>query len=202
MAETVNTVILLQLMDRIRDGDLAARDELIRGVGNRLETMARQMLRGFPTVRRWADTDDVLQNSLMRLLRSLQDIQCTSKRDFLGLAATQIRRELLDLARHFSASRFLASVGEIPAHALDRLDVSSASNGLDIDAWSRFHEAVETLPAQEREVVELVFYHQLTQAQVADFLQVHVRTVRRWWQSALATLRLAVRESPAEISAP
>jgi RNA polymerase sigma-70 factor (ECF subfamily) len=57
-------------LNHIRQGDTTASDELLRSVCGRLETLARKMLRGFPKVRRWAQTDDVLQNALMRLLRS------------------------------------------------------------------------------------------------------------------------------------
>jgi RNA polymerase sigma factor (sigma-70 family) len=200
MVKTVDTVLLRHMIDRIRDGDFSARDELLRGVCGRLETMARQLLRGFPTVRRWADTDDVLQNSIIRLLRSLQDVEFSSMRDFFGLAATQIRRELLDLARHFSGPKYATANDDNQVGSMDRIDAASESSSLDIEAWTRFHEAVEMLPTQQREVVELVFYHQWTQAQVAEFFEVHVRTVRRWWQTALLTLSAAVREAPAHQS--
>jgi hypothetical protein len=61
------------------------------------------MLRGFPAVQRWADTRDVLQASLLRLLHALEEVRPSSSRDFFGLAAEQIRRELLD--RTFPATR-------------------------------------------------------------------------------------------------
>src|SRR5438270_11169773 len=86
---------------RMRAGDASARGELLEHVCERLRRLTRKMLKGFPGVKRYAETDDVLQNSLLRLLRALDDVQPTSTREFLGLAATQIRRELLDLARHF-----------------------------------------------------------------------------------------------------
>jgi hypothetical protein len=59
------------------------------------------MLGRFPTVRRWADTGDVLQSALVRLLGALKQVDVPSTRAFFGLAAEQMRRELLDLARHF-----------------------------------------------------------------------------------------------------
>ncbi len=58
----------------------------------------------------------------------------------------------------------------------------------DLDRWCRFHQEVERLPAQEREVVGLIFYHGWTQTQVAELFQVNVRTVRRWWEAALVEL--------------
>jgi RNA polymerase sigma-70 factor (ECF subfamily) len=96
---SLDTTQLQALLDRIRAGDTAARDELLRSVVGRLEGLARKMLRGFPLVRRWNETDDVLQNALLRLLRALETVNPASTRAFFGLAAAQIRRELLDLRR-------------------------------------------------------------------------------------------------------
>src|SRR5438874_5131516 len=88
-------------LDRMRAGDPAARDELFRHACGRLERLTRRMLRDFPGVRRWEQTDDVLQGALVRLLRALEAVRPASARAFLGLSAEQVRRELLDLARHF-----------------------------------------------------------------------------------------------------
>src|ERR1051326_1878602 len=102
MAEvSFRTTQMHHWLERLRAGDLAARDELLRSVCPRLEHLARKMLRRYPSVQRWAETDDVLQNALLRLLRALQEVWPSSTREFLGLAAAQMRRELLDLARHF-----------------------------------------------------------------------------------------------------
>jgi len=76
------------------------------------------MLRNYPGVGRWVEASDVLQGSLLRLLRALESVQPESTRAFFGLAAEQKRRELLDLARHFYGPQGLganhASVGADP----------------------------------------------------------------------------------------
>src|SRR5205085_11644951 len=77
-------------LERMRAGDNAARDELIRRMCNRMEHLARKMLKGFPNVARWVETDDVLQNALMRLLRTLQQMQPESMRALHGLAAAHV----------------------------------------------------------------------------------------------------------------
>src|SRR5262245_35464825 len=59
------------------------------------------MLKGYPNVRRWEQTDDVLQNAVIRLHRALQQLTVQTPLDFFRLAALNIRRELLDLARHY-----------------------------------------------------------------------------------------------------
>ncbi len=187
---SVDTLDLRRWLDRIEAGDLAARNELLRGVGRRLERLARKMIRQFPAVRRWTDTADVLQNATLRLLRALDAVRPASTHEFYSLAATQIRRELLDLARHFYGPH-----GEGANHASVALpgapppaEPPARDDPDDLQGWCAFHEQVERLPAEEREVVGLVFYHGWTQAQVAELLQIAERTVRRRWDAALIKL--------------
>jgi len=52
--------------------------------------------------------------------------------------------------------------------------------------WSEFHEHVEKLPDDEREVMDLLWYQGLTQEEAAAVLKVSDRTVKRRWQSAPA----------------
>src|SRR5262249_28446366 len=92
-------------LKRRRAGGSAARDELLAQVYERLQRLARKMRKGFPGVKRWAQTDDVLHNALLRLLRALPEVPPGSLRDFFGLTMEQIRRELLDLARHYYGPR-------------------------------------------------------------------------------------------------
>src|SRR5262249_2175707 len=67
----------------------------------RLRNLARKMLKGYPNVRRWEQTDDVLQNAVIRLHRALQQLTVQTPLDFFRLAALNIRRELLDMAKHY-----------------------------------------------------------------------------------------------------
>ena len=54
----------------------------------------------------------------------------------------------------------------------------------------------EALPAEEREVVGLIFYHGWEQAKVAELFQVNERTVRRRWQSAMLKLHHLLQAEP------
>src|SRR5271155_5234791 len=89
------------LLDRLRAGDSSARDRLIELAQGRFVALARAMLRRYPQVRRWEQTDDLLQAALMRLHRSLAEVRPEGVKHFDSLAAVQIRRELIDLARHY-----------------------------------------------------------------------------------------------------
>ena len=60
MSEPAQTTRLLHWVARMRAGDLAAHDELIRGFQVRLELLARKMVGRDPRIGRWVDTEDVL----------------------------------------------------------------------------------------------------------------------------------------------
>jgi RNA polymerase sigma factor (sigma-70 family) len=195
---SLQTTQLRRWVERIRAGDLAARDEMLRAVHDRLERLARKMLRRFPDVARWEDTGDLLQNALLRLLRALQQVEPTSVRAFFGLAAEQMRRELLDLTRHYRARQASGvSAAERPGNdsTTPWLDPPDSIDGPDdLEKWSSFHEAVAELPVEQREVVGLIYYHGWAQAQVAEQLAISKRTVQRHWNAAMLRLHDVLKE--------
>jgi RNA polymerase sigma-70 factor (ECF subfamily) len=193
---SANRSPLLGHIERLRAGDTGALNELIRFAGERLETLTRRMLRDYPRVRRWAQTDDVLQNALIRLCRALQQVQPASVREFYALATTQIRRELLDLARHYSGPENAAAYHESwaaePGQGHGVPDHSDLTNDpVVLTDWCEFHEQVTALPDDERELFGLVFYQGMTQEDAAAVLGVSVRTVQRRWQTAMLHLHRA-----------
>ena len=88
-------------LGRLNRGEAEARDRLLACAFERLDLLARRMLRDFPRVARWEQASDVRQAALMRLSRALEQSPPATVRDFLRLAACQIRRELIDLAQHY-----------------------------------------------------------------------------------------------------
>src|SRR5262249_51971195 len=93
-----DTDSLQAMLDRLAQGDPAAADELIEHSQQRLRQMAHER-RVKERVRRWEQTDDVLQNALLRLHRAIKKVKPASVTHYLRLAARQIRRELIDMAR-------------------------------------------------------------------------------------------------------
>jgi RNA polymerase sigma factor (sigma-70 family) len=184
------TVHLNQCVQRWQDGDSGAADELCRAVGQRLEHLARRMLRGYPNVRQWADTFDVYQGAVMRILNTLRRRSPPSTRDFFNLAANHIRCELIDLARR--SARRERAVGQPDSDVQDAGPAADVVPVDELELWTRFHEAVEQLSAEEREVFSLAFYHNWTQPRIGELLGVDERTVRRRWQSACLELNRRV----------
>jgi RNA polymerase sigma-70 factor (ECF subfamily) len=188
--------IVHQLLPLAVEGDPAALDALVRHCGERLTILTRRMLGDFQRVRRWVETDDVLQSALMRLLGALQSVRPDTTKAFFALASLQIRRELIDQARHYFGpegmganldSRALAGSSGSGGPAL--VDVHRAPASL--AQWKDLHELMDTLPAEEREVVEMLFYQGLSQAEAAEVLSVSLRTVQRRWHDALCRLHRA-----------
>jgi RNA polymerase sigma-70 factor (ECF subfamily) len=193
-----DTTRLQVWLDRMEAGDPAAAEGLIGHALDRLRRLTRKMLRGYPAVHRWEQTDDVLHNAVIRLQRSLTQMRVGSVRGFFNLAAEHIRRELIDLARHYygpqgfganhASGRASPSEGGVPLH--DRPD--ETGDPARLAEWGEFHRLVEALPAEEREVFNLLWYHSLSQAEAAALLNVTERTVRRRWRAARLRLDQAL----------
>ncbi|MFO0880200.1 MAG: sigma-70 family RNA polymerase sigma factor [Gemmataceae bacterium] len=183
-----NTIHLHQFIQRWREGDNQAANQLCHSIARRMEELAQKMLRNFPNVRAWADTADIYQGAVVRLLKSLRQLQPASTRDFYNLAAVHVRRELLDLARRFRNRPRPGSGPRIEEDSDLAPPDSKVQSMDDIELWTRFHEAVERLIPLEREVFCLSFYHGWKQNQIAELIQCDIRTVRRHWASACINL--------------
>ena len=194
---------LAACLDRLARGDLQARDGIIALCGDRLRALASRMLYRFPTVRRWDDTDDVFQNAALRLHRALAEVRPQCPREIMALAATQLQRELLDLARRHSgkgsyAANHASNVvrttdDDRQARHIDR----AASRDVPLDRWTAFHEAIEALPPTQREVFRLVWYVGADQKSIARLMGCSERTVKSRWREAREAVKAALDgESP------
>jgi len=183
------TTVLQDCLDRLRRGDPAARGELVAAACERLGQLTRVMLRDYRRLRRWEQTDDVLQNAMIRLDRALREVTPEAPRDFYRLATLQVRRELIDLARHHFGPE-----GPGALHATDAGGTTppepaeSTHEPGRLAAWSEFHRRVESLPDEEREVFDLVWYQGLPHAEAAALLGVSTKTIQRRWHSACLRL--------------
>jgi len=191
---TGQTASWLELM---RAGDQTARQRLIEHSCERLRGLARKMLRRYPKVRRWEETDDVFVEAVTRLHRALEAVQPESPRHFYNLAATQIRRVLIDLSRRYYGAEGLGRRHDTAVRNQDgdsppkyeQADISGEPSG--IAEWTEFHAQVERLPEEDREVFNLLWYEQMSQEEAAEVLGVTARTIRRRWQDARYRLQKA-----------
>lgn len=196
---------LQPILDRLAQGNPKAKQELIERSQERLRRLARKMLRCDPRVARWEQTDDILQTALMQLQRSLDAVKPETVKGFMGLAATHMRRELVNLARHHygpegDARHHLSGDAQREGKE-DNSPSRDKRLGNDGPAtlaqWESFHEKIQELPEEEKEIFDYLYYQELSQEEAARLLDVSVRAVQRRWRSAKLNLARLVRgESP------
>ena len=193
------------LLDRSLQGNPAAKEALLHHACERLLKLTRKMFHGHPGLRRWIQTDDVFQGSLVRLHRALSRTEVRDVRHFFNLATVQIRRELLDLVRKTFGPHGISRNHHTDFQPADETGGSlhAVSDEPDnLDAWELFHQRAEALPDEEREVFDLLYYEGLEQVAAAKVLGVSERTVRNRWNRAKLLLSGELAdESGAEESA-
>ena len=108
-----------------------------------------------------------------RLLKALREARPKTVRQFFALAGQHTRWELNSLARAIDKGAHNVELidGLIPAPL--NSDSCLSDNG------RRMLEAIDELPAEEREAFDLVRIQGLTHAEAADLLGVASKTVRR-----------------------
>jgi len=188
-----------ECLERLAGGDTAARDTIVELVAGRLRVLAHRMLARFPNVRRWEETDDLFQNAALRLHRSLGQMRLAEPRSVMAIAATELHRELLDLARkHAGPMSYAANHGTNVVVArgggddAERHVDRAATADEPLDRWSAFHAAIEALSPEQREVFQMVWYLGCDQSTIATTLGCSVRTVKSRWREAREAVRHAL----------
>lgn len=179
----------LRLLEDHQAGHHAARNALVERSLERFRLLARRMFRAHGDLRATTQTDDIVQLGMVRFFQALATVKPASAREFFGLAARQIRWVLKDLGQKANKDRAVHYTG---LTAPDNGE-SAAEGPEDIFQWAEFHERIEGLPAEDREMFDLIIYEGLSQAEVSQLLQVSVRTVKRRWQRARLILRDGLR---------
>ncbi|QDT59419.1 RNA polymerase sigma factor [Stieleria bergensis] len=186
-----HTTKLNDLLTLLRQGDTdAVRTELIEHSCQRLRLLAAKMLNRYPMVRRWEQTDDVFVELATRLHQTLEDVRPESARHFYNLAGQKVRWVLIEMAR-----RHYGPLGVGRNHDTGE-QAETSSQPRNVSEWVAFHEAVENLPDEAREVFNLTWYEGLSQDEIGEVLGLSVRTVKRRWQAARCQLYEALDGEP------
>jgi RNA polymerase sigma factor (sigma-70 family) len=184
------TAMVQSALDRFNAGDKQAINDLFARAAQRLERIARRMMyNSFQRVAAQEQTGDVAQEASLRLLKALADVKMLTTAEFFRLSSTIMRRVLIDLARHHygpegSAAHRAAALADTTAASTPAPSAGSSNAPDVLAAWGEFHECVEKLPEEQREVFDLLWYQELSQEEAADVLGVSVPTVKRRWRDA------------------
>jgi RNA polymerase sigma factor (sigma-70 family) len=177
-------------------GEPGANTLLLAACKAQIEKLARRLLRGHQEIRRGAhDTVDIVSLAWQRLAQALESVRPESEQHLMALAAMQVRRTVIDLSRKFGGPRSpvkhqLTNVVVHDSRMIERVkEAAQASDGLDTLEMALFHEEVDRLPAELRQVFELRFYLGASVVDVARMVACDPRTVKRRWKLAKDQLR-------------
>jgi RNA polymerase sigma-70 factor (ECF subfamily) len=170
-------------------GDAGVRDGVFELAADRMRTMATMHLDRFPRLRRWSRSDDVLQEGVLRLMRAMDAEMPRTPLHFYRLFALQLRRLLVDLHRTSfgpeGRHRLHDSPPDEERHGVVHAGREEAVDPLDLEDLQR---AVDALPTEQREAVELHSYTGLTGAEAAKLLGISAREFWRRFGDAKVAL--------------
>ena len=169
-----------------RQGDAGAGDELLERVYSRLKRLASKQLQG-ERVGHSLQPTDLVHEAYLRLVDQTR-VDWRDRAHFFGLAATTMRRVLVDRARRRGRRKrqveevrtglSLVPAPEVATSEVDLLDLDRARERLAAEA-----------PRAAR-VVEMRYFAGLEIADVAACLEVSPATVGRDWEFARAWMKV------------
>jgi RNA polymerase sigma factor (sigma-70 family) len=180
------------MLDQLRAGDGSASDPLFRLAYNQLAAIVRRKKVDFPGIDRWEGSGDILQETALRLHQAVIKNPPETVVIFFSLAARITRCVLIDRLRHYygpegqganhaSQGRAAGATDSTPP-AFDQSD--GTYDPAPLAELTELHRQIEDLPEEERLVVDLVVYQDLTMEQAGKLLNCSERTVKRRWASA------------------
>jgi len=138
----------------------------------------------------------LVHEAFLRLLKS-PAVDWQDRRHFFATMARAMRRILVDLARARQHRIELKDARRVPE---EDAEDSSEHKEPRLVAIDDALEAMEKLYPRQSSVIELGFFGGLTQAEIAEVLNVHVDTVRRDQKFALAWLKSQMQGEKNEVT--
>lgn len=171
---------LTDLIGHARVGDQAALRRLFDATYNDLHRIARARLAKSPR-NAILDTTSLVHESYMRFANAGQ--LCIEDRvHFLRYAGQAMRSVIVDFARQRQAERY----GGGAQHVTLDSQIVQQSEAAEAEILN-IHQALEELAQHDprlAQVVEMRYFGGMSEAEIADALEVATRTVRRDWDKA------------------
>jgi RNA polymerase sigma factor (TIGR02999 family) len=180
---------ITELLQQAQAGDTGAVERLFEALYPDLRRIARARLSGHQR-HTLLDTTALVHECYLKFAGT-QRLQPQDRRHFLAYASRAMRSVIVDFARERLAERRGGGQEHVPLGTTmsDRLS-NPEEEILDV------HGALEQLALAEprlAQVVEMRYFGGLTEAEIADALEVTDRTVRRDWDKARLMLAAALR---------
>lgn len=178
------------LLQRVRDGDLDARERLVARHLPLLRSWAHRRLP--PGARGLADTDDLVQVTFLRALKQVERFEPRHEGAFLAYLRQILLNAMRDEIRRAGRR---GPHEELDEHAPDP-GPSPLESALGRDALDRYDEAFAKLGAEQQEAVFMRVEMGFTYEQIAEALgKSSANTARMVVSRALARLALAMEDA-------
>jgi len=181
-------------LERLREGDAAALDEIVPLLYGELRAIARQWLRKERQEHTFGTTA-LVHEAYLKLLGQ-QRLRVEDRGQFFAVASNTMRRLLVDYAR---TRKRLKRGGEEQPIPLE--EVEAFLTDVEAEEVLALEEALKELEVTHprgRQVVEHRFFGGLSVEETAEALRVSRKTVQRDWIAVRAWLRFHIHKDPAD----
>jgi|ERR1051326_70120 RNA polymerase sigma factor (TIGR02999 family) len=164
-------------------GQAGAEDSLFQLVYDELKRIARQYLRREREGHTLQPTA-LVKEAYLRLIDQTR-VTWQNRAQFYGVAATMMRRILVNHARDLAAAK---RGGGATRLSLDQASFAPAENANDLLALNEALERLAKLDSRKARVVEMIYFGGLEKKEAAEVLNISEKTVQRDWQMARSWL--------------
>ncbi|MFL6466605.1 MAG: sigma-70 family RNA polymerase sigma factor [Pyrinomonadaceae bacterium] len=178
-----NSAQITQLLIAWRNGEPKALDDLMPLVLRELKKIARNFMRG-QRVGHTLQTTGLVNEAFVRLVDSNR-VNWQDRSHFFAISAQLMRRVLVDIARRKNSAK---RGGERVQVSLADDVKAAPQRETDVVALDEALERLAQLNPRHSRIVELKYFGGLTEDEIAETLNISVRTVRRDWNLARAWL--------------
>ena len=170
-------------------GDAAALDELMPIVYGELRRLAKNYMR-HQRPGHTLQTTALVNEAYLRLIDSSR-VNWQNRTHFFAISAQLMRRILVDFARARNSQK---RGGEAQKVSLEEALAVPLEQKTDLAALDDALKILAGMNPRQSQIVELRYFGGLTEEEIAEHLEISVRTVRRDWSVARAWLYRELRD--------
>jgi RNA polymerase sigma factor (TIGR02999 family) len=191
MSEPQHGSMVTELLAKARSGDPSALENVFPLIYDELRRIARQQLRNEPDGHTLSPTA-LVHEAYMRLI-DYSRMEWTGRAHFMSVAATAMRRILVDHAR---GHRSLKRGGALRRVSLDAVELADEERAELLVAVDEALVRLKELDPRQAKVVECRFFGGMTEEETAEALGIGLRTAKRDWAKAKGWLHKQLAAEP------
>ncbi len=178
------------LLNRYLSGNRSAMSQLIERHSRRVKDYIRMM------VKEDEIAEDIFQDTFIKVVRHIDEGRYTENGRFLSWVLRIAHNQVID---HFRSKKQSRELNEREAgydlFGTLRLEEGSPEQQIESrQAASEVRQLIELLPAEQREVVKLRYYDNLSFREIAEQTEVSINTALGRMRYALINLRRMIKE--------